>query len=345
MVLTERQKQILSATVQTYILTGDPVGSKMLCDVMPVQVSSATIRNVLSDLCEMGFLTQPHTSAGRIPTAMGYRFYIEQLMNESRLSAEQKRNIDSLLGSIGGSTEAVLEQACESLASLTGCAAMITTPCDKMATLKKVQLIAISRKTVMAVIATSSGMIKNRVVRCDLAVSDEQLQNAQNALNKVMVGKSIDDISIATTQQIIGMLGSDMLLLSPIVAAAVEAVLSAAETELKLKGESNLLINNGFSGANAARLLGFLRNRENVMHIIRRPQGNISVVLGDETGEDVLHSSGVIIANYKLHGRDIGSIGILGPERMDYGSIIPGMMYFRDVLQKLLDDSISEDNE
>lgn len=345
MVLTERQKQILTATVQTYILTGDPVGSKMLCDVMPVQVSSATIRNVLSDLCDMGFLTQPHTSAGRIPTAMGYRFYIEQLMNENRLTDEQKHRIDSLLGSVGGSTEAVLEQACESLASLTGCAAVITTPCDKMATLKKVQLIAISRKTVMAVIATSSGMIKNRVVRCDMNVGDEQLQNAQNALCKVMVGKSIDDISIATTQQIIGMLGADMLLLSPIVAAAVEAVLSAAETELTLKGESNLLINNGFSGEGAARLLGFLQNRESLMHMIRRPQSNISVVLGDETGEDVLHSSGVIIANYKLHGRDIGSIGVLGPERMDYGKIIPGMMYFRDVLQKLLDDSISEDND
>lgn len=345
MTLTERQKQVLFATVKLYILTGDPVGSKMLCDVMTVQVSSATVRAVLSDLCEMGFLTQPHTSAGRIPTALGYRFYIEQLMNESSITDEQKHTIDNLLGSIGGSTEALLEQACESLASLTGCAAMITTPCDKTATVKKVQLIAISRKTVMAVIATSSGMIKNRVVRCDMNIGDEQLQNAQNALCKVMVGKNIDDISIATTQQIIGMLGTDMLLLSPIVAAAVEAVLSAAEAELKLKGESNLLINNSFSGANAARLLGFLRNRESLMNMIRRPQSNISVVLGDETGQDVLHSSGVIIANYKLHGRDIGSIGVLGPERMDYGRIIPNMMYFRDALQKLLDESWSDDCE
>lgn len=345
MELTERQKQILSATVRTYIMTGEPVGSKMLCEVMPIKVSSATIRSVLSDLCEMGFLTQPHTSAGRVPTAMGYRFYVEELMQENSLSADQKNNIDRLLQPLYGSTESVLEEACESLAALTGCAAMVTTPGERTATLRSVQLILIGKRTVMTVIVTSNGIIKNRVARCDMNVSPSQLENAQNAIDSTMVGKNLDDISAATSQDVICKLGADMLLLAPIVTAVVDAVISAVESELKLKGESNLLINNSFSGAKAARLLSFLQNRSSILGMLKAPKSNITVMLGDETGEDALMSSGMIITNYNLPGRTSGTIGILGPERMDYERIIPGMLYFRDSLQRLLNNTFSDDGD
>ncbi len=345
MELSERQKQILNATVKTYILTGEPVGSKILCDVMPVQVSSATIRSVLSDLCELGFLTQPHTSAGRVPTAMGYRFYIERLMDNTTLSAEDKHNIDAIIGNFGGSPEAVLEQACESLAKLTGCAAMVTTPGERSATVKGIQLIKISGRTVMAVIVTSNGIIKNRVARCDMTLSPSQLEKSQNALSEVMLHKNLEDISVATSQDVICRLGADMLLLAPIVSAAVDAVISAVESELKLKGESNLLIHNEFSGARAARLLNYLQNRASVLNMLRRSPSPITAIFGNETGEDALTHSGVIITNYKLPKRNSGSIGILGPERMDYDRIIPEILYFSDALGKLLSDSFTDDNE
>lgn len=345
MVLTERQKQILSATVKTYILTGEPVGSKALCEIMPVQVSSATVRAVLSDLCEMGFLTQPHTSAGRVPTAMGYRFYVEELMNSGSVSQEQKRFIDERIGALHGSTESLLEQACESLAAITGCAAMLTTPAGENAVIRSVRLIALSRRTIMAVITASGGIIKNRIARCEFPVSEEQLQKAEAALSEAICSKELCEISAATSQDVICRLGGDMLLLMPIVTAAVDAAVSAAESELKLKGESNLLINSDFSGERAVMLLEYLKNRSSVIHMLHRPQNRITVVLGDETGENALHRSGVIITNYKLSGQNVGSIGILGPERMDYGRIIPGVLYFRDALQELLSDSFSDEGD
>lgn len=345
MVLSERQKQILFSTVQTYISTGEPVGSKILCEVMPIQVSSATIRSVLSDLCELGFLNQPHTSAGRVPTAMGYRFFIEQLLNEKVLSTDEKRDIDQMVGSFCGSTESVLEAACESLARFTGCAAMVTAPAEKSAKVKQIQLIKIGRRTVMTVVVTSNGIIKNRVAKCEMPIEDAQLENAHSVINKALIGKNLEDVSIANSQGIICNLGIDMLLLAPIVSAVIDCIISAVESDLKLKGESNLLIHNEFSGIAAAKLLNYLQNRTSVLNMLKNRHNNLTVLLGNETGEDALDKSGMIITSYKLSNEHSGSIGILGPERMDYERIIPAMLYFRDALSKLLCDSFSNDGD
>lgn len=343
--LNERQKEILTATVKTYILTGEPVGSKMLCEVMPVQVSSATVRAVLSDLCEMGFLSQPHTSAGRVPTALGYRFYIERLINNAPLSEEDKHYIDSVIGSINGSTESELEQACESLASMTGCAAMLTSPCDKGTVIRKVKLISIGSRTVMVVVAAANGIIKNRVAKCEMSVSDEQLERAETAICDVLIGINPDDLSAAVSQQIICRLGGDMLLLMPVVAAAVAAAQSVSESELKLKGESNLFIHNDFSEEGALKILDYLQNRSRLMQMFKSKQDKLTVLFGSESSEFAPKNSGVIIANYNINGKSGGSIGILGPERMDYSRIIPRVMYFRDELQKHLSDGFDDNND
>ena len=343
MELTERQKQILFATVKTYISTGEPVGSKILCQVMPIKVSSATVRAVLSDLCEMGFLNQPHTSAGRVPSAAGYRFFIEQLLDNRLLNVEDKQRIDGIIGSISGSPEAILESACELLATLTGCAAMVTTPHGKDATVKSIQFIKIMPRTIMIVAVTSNGTIKNRVARLEHDITADQLNMVYTATSTVLINKKLEDVSIALSQDIICKLGLDMLLLAPIVSTAIETVISAFESELKLKGEANLLIHSGFTGDRAARIVNYLQNHSSVMNMLKNQHNNITVVLGGETNEDALTESGVIISHYKMADNSMGSIGVLGPERMNYEKIIPAIMYFSDSLGRLLSDGAFED--
>lgn len=339
MVLSERQKQILFSTVKTYISTGEPVGSKMLCEIMPVQISSATVRAELSALCEMGFLAQPHTSAGRVPTAMGYRYYIERLRDEHLPGAAYRRKIDDTIGRLASSTESVLEAACEALARLTGCAAVVTAPSDRAATLKAVKLIKIGARTVMTVIMTSTGLIKNRVVRLDGAVSDAQLEKAARAIDECIIGHKLSDISIVSSQDIICKLGGDILLLAPVVSEVVEAVISAVESELMTKGESNLLCSASIPTSQAIRLYQMLRDRASMMDLLLRPFAGLTLMLGRETGYDEFDHSGVIATEYELETGGGGVIGIIGPERMDYDRIVPAVMYVKDSIGRLLCDS------
>ena len=195
----------------------------------------------------------------------------------------------------------------------------------------------------MIVAVTSNGTIKNRVARLEHDITADQLNMVYTATSAVLINKKLEDVSIALSQDIICKLGLDMLLLAPIVSTAIETVISAFESELKLKGEANLLIHSGFTGDRAARIVNYLQNHSSVMNMLKNQHNNITVVLGGETNEDALTESGVIITHYKMADNSMGSIGVLGPERMNYEKIIPAIMYFSDSLGRLLSDGAFED--
>ncbi|MBQ2676494.1 MAG: heat-inducible transcription repressor HrcA [Clostridia bacterium] len=344
MELSQREQAVLQAVIRSYIVTGEPVGSKALCEIPTLNVSSATIRAKMSELCELGLLEQPHTSAGRIPTALGYRYYIEQLMSDYHLTDEDKNVIDSLLPHNMDQPERIIEQACEALAELTNCAAMLTTPADERACVKKVNLIMLGRKTVMAVLVTSSGIIKNKITRCDLDISIDLLEKVDNILKQTVYGMPLSELNMPLSQMIIMQLGAEALTAAPIIIAVFEAAGSAADAEVKLKGESNLLRHREFSSSKASQLLEYLKKKNGLIPFLKNVDNGISVVLGDEIGESALSSSGVIITRYNLFDRQVGSIAILGPDRMDYEHIIPSILYFRDSLSRLLTESFLDED-
>ena len=205
--ISERKLKILAAIVETYVKTGEPVGSKALCEALDCSVSSATIRNEMADLSEMGLLEQPHTSAGRIPSHAGYRLYIDKLMEQKPLSEEEQRFIDGSLSASADNPEHLLEDASQVLAELTSYAAISTTPSDEEATVRHLQFVQTGRRTAMVVLLTSSGILKNKIFRCDYDLSPDILRVFHKLLNEKIAGIPVASITPAYIQTLAASLG------------------------------------------------------------------------------------------------------------------------------------------
>ena len=180
MEMTDRKEKILAAVVEKYIQTGEPIGSKALVDSLGLSVSSATVRNEMADLSDMGYLEQPHTSAGRIPSNQGYRYYVEHLMKTCDMSPSEKSIISSKLRESSGEPQSVLEKANNILADLTHCTAVSTTPSEAQAVVKRIELVPIGTRTAMVVMLTTTGMLKTKVCRTDKEITIDIAENFYN---------------------------------------------------------------------------------------------------------------------------------------------------------------------
>lgn len=343
MQLNPRKRRILSAIIKAYIIIGEPVSSKAICDLEDLNLSSATIRAQLKELCDLGYLEQPHTSAGRIPSAMGYRYYIEQLMNKYSLTDEDKRTIDGFLPEATGSAESIIEASCEALATLTNCAAMLTTPSERDAKIKKVEFVLIGRRTVVVVLATTNGIIKDTVTKSDFDLNVTILEKIDNVLNKTVYNLTLEEITAVKAQEILLKLGPDALVAAPVIAAFLDVVEDAIQSQIKIQGAYNLLLHSDYPKQKAKNLLDFLNDKSMLLAMLSNASDEFTVVLGNEIGEMALSSSGFIVTSYSVGDRNVGSVGVLGPERMDYEHVIPGVLYFRDSLSRLLTKNFYED--
>ena len=196
MEMTERKEKILAAVVEKYIQTGEPIGSKALVDSLGLSVSSATVRNEMADLSDMGYLEQPHTSAGRIPSNQGYRYYVEHLMTTCDMSPNEKSIISSKLRESSGEPQSVLEKANNILADLTHCTAVSTTPSEAQAVVKRIELVPIGTRTAMVVMLTTTGMLKTKVCRTDKEITIDIAENFYNIAKQYFIGKPASDITI-----------------------------------------------------------------------------------------------------------------------------------------------------
>lgn len=343
MQLNKRNSDILSAVIRAYIITGEPVGSKQLLETEPLNCSSATIRAKMSELCELGLLNQPHTSAGRVPTAKGYRYFISELIKNNTLSDEDKRIIDSLMPQNITSPDRLIDAACSALADYTGCAAMLTTPSDKQSLISEIRLIDVGYNKVMLVLIASNGMISNSITRCDENISPEALATINEILKSQLIGTVLEDFTPAAAQSMLSSFGKYALLTAPILAALYDAAADIANSRIHLSGESYLISHREFANARATGILKFLHSKREMLSILSQFHDDINVVLGNETGEAALTSSGVVATKYYVGGKELGSIGILGPDRMDYEHIIPGLLYFRKEFSKMLSESLGTD--
>lgn len=339
--LSERKQELLHAIIRSYISTGEPVGSKTLREIESLNLSSATIRNEMSDLCEMGYLIQPHTSAGRVPTALGYRFYVETLRECAMLSEQEKRRIDSLLPDDVTQADRLIDIACGALAELTSSTALLTLPAERDATVQKIELLGLGSRTVMLVLVTSSGTVKSRVVRCDAPVSRQLIEKMNALFESNICSLPVSQITAGLLQNLLINLGMDGLSAAPILSAIADIAAEIADSSLRMWGESNLLTNRNFSAQQATSLLNYLRSGR-LRELQIKPETRFTVLLGSETDEDVLSSSGMIVTTYRQGSRH-GTIGIIGPDRMDYARIIPSVLYFSESLGKLLQGSLDDE--
>ena len=346
MELTERKRQILKVVVEDHIRTAEPVGSKTIAAEMPGKVSSATIRNELADLTEMGYLEQPHTSAGRIPSPRGYRFYVNELMESQALSEDERVRIDESLQLRGGEMDRMMTQAGKALSSIVNYPTYMATTRKRRLTVRRFDLLGVDGGNCIAVVMMSNDRVKSQLLQLQLDVTAEQLPILVNLLNTHFVNISVSEMSqklMSVAEQIPPQL---FLLLSQAVNYAAELLEEADKREIVTAGASQLLKIPEFRDADKAHdLMSFLADSKESLPVL--DDGPMKILIGPENVDEALKDTSVIIASYDIGDDMRGLIGVVGPTRMDYATVAARLSGFAEGLTRMFGKNLppKEDTE
>ena len=326
MELDERKVTILIAIIKTYLETGEPVGSRTISKYTDLKLSSATIRNEMSDLEEMGYIQQPHTSAGRIPSDQGYRFYVDQIMQEKE---QEVTEVKELMIQRVDRVELVLKRLAQLLASNTNYAAMISGPQYHRNKLKFIQLSQMDSGQLLVVIVVEGNLIKNTVINVPETITQKDILDLNILLNSALNGLTIQEINLDVISRLKEQAGSHSQVVD-LVLNEVAAAIRADEEDLQIytSGATNIFKYPELSdGAKASELLGTLEKKEMLQELIAdvndtEAGDGIQVYIGDETPVQTMKDCSVVTANYDLGEGIRGTIGIIGPKRMDYEKVL-----------------------
>ena len=341
MELTPRKRIILSEIVKAHIAHGVPVGSKFLCETTKLGLSSATIRNEMSELSEMGYLEQPHTSAGRVPTAAGYRMYVTGLLDKVTPSEAIMASIDSAIKKVAEDPEHITANAGQVLSELTGFTTVAMTISEANAFIKRIELLPMGKRLALLVLVTSDGIARSRICRTGDALSSSAIRVFDRISSVDIVGTELNAFNGVFLQTLAAKMGDYSLVLMPIISALFEMVESICHSQLDLKGESNLYsVYN--KDIDARKIVEFISRRDAILSILSEIPDPISVVFGDDSGIDELKPSSMVVAKFGSDNNKVGRIGIIGPTRMAYEDLIPSISYFAKQLGKVLEQSIRD---
>lgn len=338
--LDERKRRILAAIVDSYIVTGEPVGSKAIASLPDIRVSPATIRNDMAMLEQLGYLEQPHTSAGRIPTFAGYRLYIDELMSAKTLSDEDKQLLDRCLDVEVPTADALIESASKALAELTHCATVVKNVAPKFSVITKVEVIPTGRRMYVLLMVTSSGNIKNKVCRLEFDLTNEQMEFFTKYMAENLQGISIDQLDESVIEKLVAAMGTYMVTLAPLLQGVCELADDFRDNEIKVAGEKNLLARQDLS---TTQLMRFFENKNEVVkNMLDDSFGDLQVLFGEDGGF-IIENSSMIVSKIKKGGKTAGSLGVIGPMRLDYAKIIPYIEYLTDRITNLISEEDDED--
>ncbi len=342
--IATRKKQILSAVIESYIATGEPIGSKALEKMEGFNVSSATIRNELADLTNSGFLKQPHTSAGRVPTQMGYRFYVDNLMEVKPLNEKVQAYIYHRLRSASDGPENILSTASNLISELTNMASIATTPTGQGARVHRIKFVQTGRFTSMVVLITSAGMVKSRLFRCDFDITPEMLNVFDRALNERLQGQPLDTINQPFIQTFAASFGELALLMPDMLMAVMEACKEASGMNVYVSGATKLLYLTETDLISSRNVLEFLSKDSNIEKIIENVPDGTNTYIGTENIPVQLKQNSFAVSRYKIHGQAAGALGVITPIRTDYGKLISVLEYTADCVGELISEIISIGN-
>ncbi|MDD3228674.1 MAG: heat-inducible transcriptional repressor HrcA [Oscillospiraceae bacterium] len=338
MELTPRKQKILKAVIELYTVSGEPVGSKVLCDNLDFSVSSATVRNEMSDLAAMGLLDQPHTSAGRVPSERGYRIYIDELMQPVPVTPEERHFIDALLLPSAYDPEKLLDGVSRTLAGITHMAAISTTPSGHNASVAGIQFVQTSRRTAMVILMTSSGTMHSRVFHCDFELTPEILRVFFRVFNESLAGRTVRSITPAYIQTMGASMGEAALLMSSALTALQDVAREAMGSDVRMDGETNLLFFPEFNAENLRCVMRYLSRPQEVYQLLQKAGSR--VYIGEESGISALKDVSLVIQHYAVRGRDAGAIAVLGPIRMNYPKLIGSLDYLSRSVGRMLTELI-----
>ena len=326
MELSERKKRILRAIIESYIATAEPVGSKSVAEFLDRKLSSATIRNEMADLEALGLLEKPHTSAGRIPSPKGYRFYVDQILQEKDSEVTE---IQELMIQRVDRLELVLKQLAKLLAKDTNYAALISGPQYHRNKLKFIQLSKVDVHKLLIVTVVEGNLIKNSIVNIQEEISDEELLNLNILLNSSLNGLTIEEISLGVISRMKEQAGPHSQVVDLVLNEVADAI-KADEEDLQIytSGATNIFKYPELSdNQKASQLLSTLEHTENLQELVdavneNENENGIQVYIGDESPVKGMADCSVVTANYDLGDGIRGTIGIIGPKRMDYRKVL-----------------------
>lgn len=331
----ERKQKILSALIETYIQTGEPVGSKTLSGLLDFALSPATIRNEMAVLFEMGLLEQPHTSAGRIPSHLGYRVYLDRLMSEKPLTDADRASIDSLFNVSDPDPDRLLEDAADSLAEYTGCATIAATTTPKSVTVRRIDIVPADPYTLVLLVIASNGVVKSKVCRLSYRTNAGIVDFFKKFSNDRFVGRTLSEISSSFVNSVAVALGDYCEVFNPLLVAIYELCKDVYSGQYYLGGEEMLLTYNEFSDR-ALEIMRLINHREDMNTVLGENKGGIRVFIGKENSRSELSGSSLVVARFNVGESDCGAIGVIGPVRMNYSSLLPHLEYFAEELGRLL---------
>ncbi len=338
MILNDRKIKILEAIISDYIRTAEPIGSRTIAKKYDLGVSSATIRNEMSDLEEMGLIVQPHASSGRVPSDKGYRLYVNELMRARELSLEESDFLQQLVTKNIGQIDFLMQETAKALAMLTKYTTIVSEPKIVKTTLKHVQFVPLDENTIVMVIVTDNKVAKNHVLKVSKELDYQKLSELSLVFNNMFSGLSIKDIiseASVKTSQIAEAVGVSADYLEPIWQALSVAIQVEESVQIYTSGAKNILEFPEFSDIEKARaifntleekelLITILGNGTNLTEpsVASLRNDLISVVIGSENNLVELKNCSIIKANYNIGNEVVGSIGVIGPTRMDYPQVV-----------------------
>lgn len=343
MAMNDRRQQVLRTIVALYATDGEPVGSNLLSRSMDISVSSATLRNEMAELTRLGFLEQPHTSAGRIPSAAGYRYYIDYLMNtDITLTLREKQIIDGIFSQLDYDPERLSQGAAKALSDLIGYTVVATTPRADDARIAHYELMQAGQYTAAILAVTSAGGVLTRVVKTDVPLTAEHKAVLTTLLNRALCFISAADISPAVLDGLRCALGDEAEELWPIINAAVTMLKQAGQPHTFLEGHQ-YLVNWSELRPNLPQIFTLFENSDEVQKIIIPRTDNVNIILGEDIPYHPIPGMAIMCKRYLAGSGRKGAIAIVGPERMPYRQLLPKLEYFALLLGQVMSGNRKEE--
>ncbi len=325
--LDDRKKQVLQAVIEEYISTAEPVSSGTIVEKYDLGFSSATIRNDMAELEHEKYLEKPHTSAGRIPSVKGYRFYVDELLNDENISLEEIQYIKSQLETKVNEIEDLTKITTNTISDITHYATVAIGPNSSNNLIKDIKFVLLGERMLMAVILTENGAIKETIIKYDEDINQNQVEGLNFTFNNKLRGKPLEKIDKPMEEYILSTMSDQINVIKPIIQQMNKAI--DESDKIYLKGANNVFDFPEFKKIDTARnFLSILDTKEEMLEVLNSGLAkDINVYIGEENEKEELKDLSIVTFKHTVGGRDLGTIGIIGPKRMDYSKVISIMKY------------------
>lgn len=342
--LSERKRKILEAIIEDYIVSAEPIGSRTISKNTNMGLSSATIRNEMSDLEEMGYIISPHTSAGRIPTDAGYRFYVNELMRQYKMANEDIIKLKRFFTAGVLQLDKLIRQASSIVSQLTSYTTVAVTPELRKSYIKHIELVSVDEHSALLVLVTNEGIIKNQLI--NVSEDADFLRSFSAVLNEKITGLTLEEINLTVISEIQQIIGRSSPMLMTVLDFIHRTVSELDGSEVYVENAQNILNHPEYYNLSKAKeILSFLENKQSIKNVIDQMNSdeNISIVIGSENSVDEMRDTSIVTAKYYSGGKMLGKIGIVGPTRMNYSKVIASLDYINKNIDNIINELYNEE--